>query len=83
MNNNPYIRAFTIDNQDCGYSHGLFLNVGEVEYKFSIDNQSVEESFVPGSACTKTTGEYTNRITAVEASSTLEAVCFNSCTTCE
>ena len=65
------------------YTTTASVPVGEVEYKFSIDNQSVEESFVPGSACTKTTGEYTNRITAVEASSTLEAVCFNSCTTCE
>ena len=41
---------------------------GEMEYKFTLDGGvDLQEMFDPGTACTKTTGEYTNRLAQVES----------------
>ena len=56
---------------------------GELQYKFILDEQGVEESFESGDPCTTTVDIYTNRVLQVEGNMTLEPVCFNSCSSCE
>ncbi|KAB2807353.1 T9SS type A sorting domain-containing protein [Phaeocystidibacter luteus] len=53
-----------------------------IEYKFSYDNWAGQESLSPGSPCTKTNGNFTNRFMYVTADTVLEAVCWESCATC-
>jgi hypothetical protein len=53
-----------------------------MEYKFPVDGK--EEVFKPGTSCTKTTDIYTNRVLQIESTtSSISAVCFNSCTICK
>ena len=40
------------------------------------------ESLIPGSSCTITTGEFTNRALDVTGDATLDAVCWGSCLSC-
>ena len=51
------------------------------EYKFTLDNWTVQESLEPGSECTLTTNEFTNRLISP---TTDLSVCYkwNSCTAC-
>ena len=53
------------------------------EYKFTLDNWSVQEQFEEGAACTSTIDGYTNRTLTVPAENTnLDVVCFDSCEAC-
>lgn len=59
------------------------LAPGDYEYKYSSDGWDIEESLTPGSLCTITTGEFTNRTLTVGADDlTLPTVCWNSCVAC-
>lgn len=53
-----------------------------IEYKFTMDNWSKQESLTPGSSCTKTTGGFTNRFVRLTGNVTLSKVCFESCSAC-
>jgi hypothetical protein len=53
-----------------------------IEYKFSYDNWSGEETLTSGSACTQTTGQFTNRILVLNGDTILPAVCWEECVTC-
>ena len=66
------------------YTATVLVPDGEVEYKFTVngDNER-QEVLESGSTCTKTTGEFTNRVTTLEASTTLETACFGACGTCD
>jgi PKD repeat protein len=62
-------------------------NTADIEYKFHLDEWTVQESLTDGSECTKTTvdGEnvYVNRIVTTEESDvTVPAVCWESCDDC-
>ena len=53
------------------------------EYKFTLDNWSVQEQFADGDACTSTIDGYVNRTITVPAENTnLDVVCFDSCEAC-
>jgi hypothetical protein len=54
-----------------------------IEYKFSYDNWSGQESLDSGSVCTKTTAGFTNRFLHVSGDTTLPAVCYGYCLTCD
>jgi len=64
------------------WSVPVVMQEGSYEYKFSYDAWAGQETLVPGSSCTVTADIYTNRIVTVESDTTLEAVCFGSCTPC-
>ncbi len=62
-------------------------NTDSIEYKFHLDEWTVQESLTDGSSCTKTTidGEntYINRVvTTAEADVNVAAVCWESCENC-
>ena len=53
------------------------------EYKFTMDNWSVQEQFQDGEACTSTIDGYVNRtLTVGTENTTLDLVCFDSCEEC-
>ena len=60
----------------------LPLTQDSIEYKFTVDGWSDQESLTAGSSCTKTTGSFTNRFLAISGNTTLAAVCWNSCSGC-
>jgi hypothetical protein len=71
-----------LDN-DGVYTGTFDVPVGELQYKFTLDKQKVEEQFEAGAECCKTIGDYTNRVATITEDSELAAVCFNSCTSCK
>ena len=73
----------TDDDGDGVYTTTIKTVEGELQYKFILDGQAVEESFEPIDPCTTTIDIYTNRVVQVEGNMTLETVCFNSCSNCE
>ena len=60
----------------------LPLTADSIEYKFTVDGWNDQESLTPGSSCTKTSGQYTNRFLAISGDTTLATVCWNSCSGC-
>lgn len=75
--------SMTDEDGDGVYTTTVEVFPGEMQYKFVLDNQSVEESFQPDNSCTKTTDVYTNRVAQVEGSTILDPVCFNTCEPCQ
>lgn len=71
-----------LDN-DGVYTGTFDVAVGELQYKFTLDKQKVEEQFEAVAECCKTIGDYTNRVATITEDSELAAVCFNSCTSCK
>ncbi|GEM_PF-217462 len=67
------------------YTGTLSLMPGSYEYKFTYDNWTGQESLdaILDSACTLTTGTFTNRYaTFGNSDTTLPVVCWESCATC-
>ena len=58
------------------------LQEGPYEYKFSHDTWLGQENLVPGSPCTVTMDQFTNRTIVVDGNITLEPVCWGSCAAC-
>lgn len=54
----------------------------EVEYKFQVDKWKDQEKFAGGESCTKTAGEFVNRVYTVDGEATLPTVCWASCEAC-
>ena len=73
----------TDEDGDGVYTTTIQAIPGELQYKFILDNQGVEESFESGDPCTTTVDIYTNRVLQVEGNMTLDPVCFNSCSSCK
>ena len=69
---------------DSIYETTLSVSTAGIEYKFTLDGWSTAESFTQGDPCTVTdpTGVYTNRYLLTIQDTTLEAVCWNSCSVC-
>ena len=69
---------------DSIYETTLSVSTAGIEYKFTLDGWSTAESFTQGDPCTVTdpTGVYTNRYLLTIQDTTLEAVCWNSCSAC-
>ncbi len=64
------------------YSITIPLPAGTIEYKFAADGWNIQETLLPGSSCTLTTGQFTNRIYSVTGDATLPIVCWGSCDDC-
>jgi hypothetical protein len=73
----------TDDDLDGVWELAIELEPGTYEYKFAYDTWAGQETLVPGSSCTLTTGEFTNRVLNVTQDEELPVVCWGSCTTCE
>ncbi|MFM7289255.1 MAG: glycogen-binding domain-containing protein, partial [Bacteroidota bacterium] len=69
-------------NNDSIWEVTLPLPAGVIEYKFTVDGWTGQENLTAGSACTQTTGPFTNRVYTVAGNAVLNAVCWNSCNTC-
>lgn len=67
------------EDGDGVYTTTIKATPGELQYKFILNEQGMEESFEYGDPCTTTIDIYTNRVLQVECNITLEPVCFNSC----
>ena len=52
------------------------LAAGNYEYKFSADNWGSQEVLIPGSSCTITSGNFTNRTLVVTGDVVLPVVCW-------
>lgn len=70
------------DDGDGIYSITIPLPAGIIEYKFAADNWNIQETLLPGSSCTLTTGQFTNRVYTVSGDATLPIVCWGSCDDC-
>lgn len=79
--------------EDCGvmddsdmdgvYEVDILLPQGYTEYKYSVNNWSDQENLLPGSECTVTVGEFTNRTLTVSGNQELDVVCWGSCSDCD
>ena len=69
---------------DSIYETTLSVSTAGIEYKFTLDGWTTAESFTQGDPCTvtDTSGQYTNRYLLTIQDTTLEAVCWNSCSAC-
>ena len=57
----------------------LPLTADSIEYKFTLDGWTGQESLTSGTACTKTTGAFTNRFAAFTGDTILPGVAWESC----
>jgi hypothetical protein len=57
----------------------LPLTADSVEYKFTLDGWTGQESLTSGTTCTKTTGIYTNRFAVLNGDTILPGVAWESC----
>lgn len=70
------------DNDDV-YELTVTVNADDtIEYKFTVDEWTDQEGFKGGESCTKTTGEFTNRMLIAKDDVTLDPVCWESCNEC-
>ncbi len=72
----------TDSNGDNIWEGTMNLAVGNYQYKFSADNWGSQETLVPGTTCTATTGTFTNRTLAVTEDVVLPIVCWGACVEC-
>ena len=71
------------DDSDGVYEVTVALSEGTFEYKFTVDGWADQETFAEGTSCTSTVDGYTNRTLEVTGDVALDAVCWNSCDSCE
>lgn len=79
--------ALSDEDEDGVWTTTIPLPTGPIEYKFTLDNWAVQESFNGSESCTKLTvnddGRFANRsLTIAGADSSPPTVCFNSCYAC-
>ena len=71
------------NDQDGIWETTAAVPVGSMEYKFTLDGWAVAETFTDTTlSCTKTTGQYTNRLLTVYSDQTLPTVCWEKCAAC-
>jgi hypothetical protein len=74
--------AMTDADNDNIWEITIALNAGTYEYKFTADGWNQQENLLPGSACTVTTGNFTNRVITVTGDTVLPTVCYGNCGAC-
>ena len=74
--------AMTDANGDNIWEITINLNAGTYEYKYAADGWNIQENLVPGGSCTLTTGSFTNRVITVSGDTTLDVVCWGTCSAC-
>ncbi len=73
----------TDTNSDDIWETTLVLANDTIEYLFSVDGWTAQETFnVDDAACTYTNNGFTNRYLIVSSTTNLPAVCFESCAAC-
>jgi polyisoprenoid-binding protein YceI len=70
------------DDQDGVWELTIPLEDESIEFKYTYDNWTGQETLSPGSACTITDGAFTNRVLAIEGDTVLPVVCWESCVAC-
>jgi 1,4-alpha-glucan branching enzyme len=75
--------AMTDVNGDNIWEITIPINQGDHEFKYAYDAWAGQENLVAGSSCTVTNFGFTNRSLAVSQDTTLDVVCFGSCTSCQ
>jgi 1,4-alpha-glucan branching enzyme len=75
--------AMSDANGDNIWDVTVALAQGTYEFKYSYDAWTGQENLTPGSSCTVTNSGYTNRALVVSQDTTLNAVCFGLCTSCQ
>lgn len=58
------------------------MGAGPNEYKFQVDGWADQEMLTPGSSCTMTTDEFTNRVINIDGDTVADIVCWGSCADC-
>ncbi len=80
---NPPSNPLSDANNDGVFETTINLAPGTYEYKFAADNWNIQENLTPGSSCTITTGNFTNRtITVTNSGQVLNPVCWGACVAC-
>ncbi len=69
-------------NNDSIWELTIPLTEGMMEYKFSFDNWSGQETLDSGSFCSVTSSGFTNRFLNLSNDTVLDLVCFGSCNVC-
>jgi hypothetical protein len=69
-------------NSDGIWEVTLPVAVGAIEYKFTLDGWTAQETLTSGTPCTVTNGGFTNRSYTVAGNATLPVVCWDQCTVC-
>ncbi len=70
------------DNGDGTWTTTLVVQNGQVEYKFAADNWAIQEELAGVTGCTLETDGFTNRVIDVSGDTTVDLVCWESCTSC-
>ncbi len=69
-------------NADGIWEVTLPLPAGSIEYKFTADGWNIQETLTQGASCTVNAAPYVNRALTVSTATTLDAVCWGSCSAC-
>jgi hypothetical protein len=69
-------------NNDSIWEATISLPPGTIEYKFTVDGWTGQETLTPGTPCTMTTGPYTNRVLNFTAPTVLPVNCWGKCGDC-
>lgn len=72
----------TDSDNDSIYEITVSVPSDTIEYKFTLDGWGTQEQLTPGSSCTQTDGQFTNRYLVPSGDTTLGAVCWESCFDC-
>jgi hypothetical protein len=72
----------TDDDADGVWEVTLPIDAASIEYKFTFDNWTGQETLAPGLECTLTTDAFTNRYLEISGDTILPVVCWESCVAC-
>lgn len=72
----------TDDNGDGIWEATVAIQADTMEYKFSFDNWTGQESLTEGMPCTVTKDGFTNRVVYLSADTVLGPVCWDACEAC-
>lgn len=74
--------AMTDANNDSIWEATISLPAGSIEYKFTVDGWTAQETLTPGSTCTVTNFGFTNRSLTFTSATVLPVVCWGTCGAC-
>ena len=76
--------CFPLSDEDADgiWTGTAMIPEGVYEYKFAYDGWTGQENLLPGSSCTVTNFEFTNRALEISSDVVLPVVCWESCSDC-
>jgi Glycogen recognition site of AMP-activated protein kinase len=69
-------------NNDSIWEATISLPAGTIEFKFTVDGWTAQETLTPGTPCTMTTGAFTNRVLTFSTATVLPINCWGKCGDC-